>query len=50
MSFKHDDPFVKDLSQVLWSVIDYSEDVEDRIGAFISFSEILDHHAPLRKI
>ena len=43
--------FVKDLSQVPWSVIDYFEDVEDILDVSNAlFSEILDHHAPQERL
>ena len=46
-----DQEFLRDMSSVPWSVVDCFDDVEDRFDAFnLLFNEVLDRHAPIRKI
>ena len=52
-SFKNYDrqEFLRDMSNVPWSVVDCFDDVEDRLGAFnLLFNEVLDRQAPIGKI
>ena len=41
--------FYKDMSEVLWSLLDIFDDVEDKLYAFnFLFNDILDKHAPIK--
>ena len=45
--------FLKDMSNAPWSVVDCFDDLEDSLNAFnlqLLFNEILDYHAPVKKI
>ena len=52
-SFKNyqQNAFLRDISMVLWCIIDYFDDIDDSLYAFNTlFNEVQDKHAPIRKV
>lgn len=52
-SFKNyqQNAFLRDISMVLWCLVDCFDDIDDSLYAFHTlFNEVLDKHAPIRKV